>query len=1265
MAAIGSKKSKKSTMATIIGHEVVALDSVSLGTDSGWRDLDSERVDELVAMIVEGSWGATSLAGPSLIAASGTKLTSCEDGKYIIFNGKHVVKALMVARERAAGATAAESEAGSAANAGTAGATAAVGEGAAAWVTDALTQIFEVGLLFTIYEFQAGAYTSLRHQTVQALSHEEEQNKLYHTTLAQKAQLVRQYYVAERMDWAKAQAALTAELGQAKARTVTRWVVLARDFSEEVMKHLAVLGLKSLGQGYVVNNKYLTGKAADARYRLTDEWAKVAFAWLRASREAGVHVTAESFAVDFCAAAKHAESWVKAQVATFGVVATGFRAFSRAVDKLQSESGRRNVLSWMSSADRRQQKHFGLEELATLVEEMQKTKAGTNKSAAGASADSAVSAGAAGDTEAGATVSGAEAAVAAEDADMTALIGDDEPPLDPVLQKAESMATSEMASISIHTDAATFADELKSTIYASSRPLIVVECPTSRQTTFFSLLERVSDVPGGVASGLLIPLGSRDELISTLRGALRKRFPGRRVDLVTLSIGKQTTRIRPSYVIYMPPTADVQAPAHVSIEGCRARASEGIRLRCTMAKCPFRPTSTTHPDEQLDENAEINPEDIDEPNFEACFDPTEVDADDDAYDAAGTSAAGGPAGSLSTDCKQNLFPYAAPQALHHRMLMDIGQAHTRTHLVIATRTAHPGLVLAARQAGLKVIAYLDGVRPHSAAHGNHLLKAQLTASKMSAARDATPTARGQKRYSAADIQYQVVQAPSAQPILLRDITPSAANWRSGLNTSPVDLDVKALRQVQSELDATSGTVTLECRNGQEIAMAGRSFREGDVVCTVGGLLFDSMERLTAFFHTNDCGKEFLGNVVKIEGIHEEDTTAQASAGSAALMRATSMYFVITGIGRFFRHYATSGKQVPNVALSVNVAAGAGDGLLQVIVRTRNRCGVALGSQLVLNYGMEYDHQAVAKSEAAASQSPKRLRGLLDSFFAKLGPHDGPQAAAAVGESSAAAAAGAAALALADAAAKLTDPSAAGATATQAVQPAPADPAAVPQTGSGASAAVLQTGSGASAAVLQTGSAGSAAVPESGGQHSAPAATLTLASGEEVINEIKAPLHLAVVFGKQIRLAAMTPLEGNKKLPPRTLLATTSNGTIGATAGATAVKFAFDKTKTTYVVQSGTGAVMTLYDLIEKTGAKSVSKHGAWVGGVPASLQSQSAAAFQPAARSAFWDAVQSSGCLAVAWVLKLTDKKVLTPTGIAVYNPKQVIIPASGTIVLS
>ena len=143
------------------------------------------------------------MAGPSLIAEGGTLITTKEDAKYEVFNGLHMEAALENLRSSLEGQTPEYCE-------------------ALSWWDDVIARIFQQGLLFTVYEFQDGAYTHLRHRAVQALSHEEDSNKMLHTTMLQKSKLVRSYYEAEGNDWPKAQNALLEALGSHKRRTVSR-----------------------------------------------------------------------------------------------------------------------------------------------------------------------------------------------------------------------------------------------------------------------------------------------------------------------------------------------------------------------------------------------------------------------------------------------------------------------------------------------------------------------------------------------------------------------------------------------------------------------------------------------------------------------------------------------------------------------------------------------------------------------------------------------------------------------------------------------------------------------------------------------------------------------------------------------------------------------------------------------------------------------------------------------------------------------------------
>ena len=85
----------KNEAAAIVRVETHKLCEISVAEDSGWRDQDNERVQELTASIMEGNWGFTSLAGPSLVAENDRVLASAIDGGLILFNGKHIVLALL------------------------------------------------------------------------------------------------------------------------------------------------------------------------------------------------------------------------------------------------------------------------------------------------------------------------------------------------------------------------------------------------------------------------------------------------------------------------------------------------------------------------------------------------------------------------------------------------------------------------------------------------------------------------------------------------------------------------------------------------------------------------------------------------------------------------------------------------------------------------------------------------------------------------------------------------------------------------------------------------------------------------------------------------------------------------------------------------------------------------------------------------------------------------------------------------------------------
>ena len=73
----------------------IPLAELSVAEDSGWRTLDESHVKALEETVRGGAWGQTTLVRPSVLQEGEKKCVSAEDGRYLLNNGLHAVKALM------------------------------------------------------------------------------------------------------------------------------------------------------------------------------------------------------------------------------------------------------------------------------------------------------------------------------------------------------------------------------------------------------------------------------------------------------------------------------------------------------------------------------------------------------------------------------------------------------------------------------------------------------------------------------------------------------------------------------------------------------------------------------------------------------------------------------------------------------------------------------------------------------------------------------------------------------------------------------------------------------------------------------------------------------------------------------------------------------------------------------------------------------------------------------------------------------------------
>ena len=203
-------------------------------------------------------------------------------------------------------------------------------------------------------------------------------------------------------------------------------------------------------------------------------------------------------------------------------------------------------------------------------------------------------------------------------------------------------------------------------------------------------------------------------------------------------------------------------------------------------------------------------------------------------------------------------------------------------------------------------------------------------------------------------------------------------WRRGLNKSPSELETKMVMSLQRELDK-SGLYLDKLPDGGVALHTDTARREGDEICFVTGLLYDSVASLTTFL-SHGGNRVWVDRLVDIRGLGLADDTEG------------SLYMAVTGVARYLRHYLGVRRGGPNAVLMVQTGMGCGDGLVKCVVQTRNGVGIAAKSPVVINYGNEYDINVATMAAASDEGDAKRFRGVLDEYFRKQSVWSAPAAA---------------------------------------------------------------------------------------------------------------------------------------------------------------------------------------------------------------------------------------------------------------------------------
>ena len=139
------------------------------------------------------------MAPPSLIAKVGTVMVSNVDGKLLLCDGRQIIAALAQVQSKFSQMSEEEVQ-------------------QASWFGEGLLTILQGGTRLPVFQFTE-PYERLRHQAVRAVAREQEQRKLSHTTLAQRAKVATSYYERSGSDWARARGNLVQVLGSQKVST--------------------------------------------------------------------------------------------------------------------------------------------------------------------------------------------------------------------------------------------------------------------------------------------------------------------------------------------------------------------------------------------------------------------------------------------------------------------------------------------------------------------------------------------------------------------------------------------------------------------------------------------------------------------------------------------------------------------------------------------------------------------------------------------------------------------------------------------------------------------------------------------------------------------------------------------------------------------------------------------------------------------------------------------------------------------------------------
>ena len=338
-------------------------------------------------------------------------------------------------------------------------------------------------------------------------------------------------------------------------------------------------------------------------------------------------------------------------------------------------------------------------------------------------------------------------------------------------------------------------------VHEQEKLIYIIEAATSKANVIKDLIRKVAELvgmlPGDAKKKKFVAsccVGRRYDIIAAVHTEMTQCFKamGNKVFLVQCSAGStQSSKQLPTFRVITQSLAcqSEDLPNSCQVNSVRSHSWEGLRQRCLDPQCRHRArpgtegTDSENEKEDAGELCEVNEDSDDDGAARSNLDLGGVTLDESRY-------------------VKNLWPFARPIAQSVRIFKELLHSEKATRVVLLSRSAHPGVMVAARELKLRVIGYFE-VADHQYHHGQELLERMMIRSKWGEAKTILEKEGGKKRARGDELSFRMVAGPpmSDQLIEFKDIDAvEKSGWRGGVDRLVQLLPEKAASLLTEELE---------------------------------------------------------------------------------------------------------------------------------------------------------------------------------------------------------------------------------------------------------------------------------------------------------------------------------------------------------------------------------------------------------------------------------------------------------------------------------